>query len=56
MAKLASQNVVIQLSKAVSDDDPETLEVLNDETITSIKEIVSELIEDKSIVIEIVTE
>lgn len=55
MAKLASQNIVVQLSKAVSDDEPDSVKVLNEETVSNIKEVVSELIDDNSVVVEVYT-
>ena len=54
MAKLAYQNIVIQLTKAVSDSEDEEINVLTIETIEQLVAVVTELVGDNSIVVEVV--
>lgn len=53
MAKLATQNIVIQISKAVSESDKDEISVLDIDTIDQLLDVVSELINDDSVVVEI---
>ncbi len=54
MAKIATQNIVIQLSKAVSDSADDEINVLNVETVEQLVAVVTELVGDDSLVVEMV--
>ena len=54
MAKLATQNIVIQISKAVSDSADEEIDVLTIETIEQLIAVVTELVGDDGAVVEVV--
>ena len=53
MAKLATQRVVFQLSKAVSSDKADTLDVLTDEAVEQLQEAVVALADDEGVVVEV---
>jgi len=54
MAKLGSQNIVIQISKAVKDNDSDNLTILDEDTLMQLEAVIAELVNDKNVVIEIV--
>lgn len=54
MAKLATQNIIIQISKAVADSDDDEINVLDLETIAQLVDVVTELVGDEGAVIEVV--
>lgn len=54
MAKLATQNIVIQISKAVSDSEADEMNVLDASTVEQLIAVVSELANDDSLVVEVV--
>lgn len=56
MAKLANQNIVIQISKAVKDSDSDTISILDTDTISQLEAVVSELVNDNSVVIEVLSD
>ena len=51
MAKLATQTIVIQLSKAVSESASDEIEVLDKDTLTQIQQAVEALVDDENGVI-----
>ena len=55
MAKLATQSIVILISKAVSDDSGDTIKFLDAETIAQLKEAVEALSNDAGVVVEMAT-
>ena len=54
MAKLATQNIVIQISKAVSDSEDDEINVLAVEIVDQLLAVVTELVDDNSVVVEVV--
>lgn len=56
MAKLATQNLVISISKVVRNDDSGTLDVITPEMTDAIEAIIADLLQDQSIVVEVVSE
>lgn len=54
MAKLATQNIVIQISKAVLDSEDDEINVLAVETIEQLVAVVTELVGDDGVVVEVV--
>ena len=54
MAKIATQNIVIQLSKAVSDSSDDEINVLEVETVEQLIAVVTELVNDSGIIVEVV--
>jgi len=54
MAKLATQNIVIQISKAVSDSEDDEIDVLAVEIVDQLLAVVTELVDDNSVVVEVV--
>lgn len=56
MAKLATQTIVIRISKAVSDDDSDNIIVLDDETLDQLNEAVVALVGDNGAVVELTNE
>ena len=55
MAKLASQVIAFQLSKAVKDSADDDLSALTEEMIEQLTEILSEIVDDSSVIVELVT-
>lgn len=53
MAKLATQNIVIQLSKAVKNDADEEITVLDEEAIKQLTEAAEALAGDENVVVEV---
>ena len=53
MAKIASQHVVITLNKLVKDSDGDTVNVLSEEVIAQLEEVVAQLVNDESVVVEV---
>lgn len=53
MAKLAGQNVIIQMFKAVPSDSSDDIIILDDEDFKILKEAIVTMIDDSSIVVEI---
>jgi len=53
MAKLASQKITITLNKAVPNSADDTISILEDDVIEQLSEIIKELINDTSVVVEI---
>lgn len=53
MAKIATQNIVIQLSKAVSNSSDDEINVLNIETVEQLIAVITELVGDNSIIVEV---
>lgn len=56
MAKLANQNIVIQISKAVKDSDSDTITILDADTVSQLEAVVSELVGDDSAVVEVLSD
>lgn len=56
MAKLASQNIVIQLSKAVSNSDSDELSVLDAETVAQLEAVISELVNDSAVIVDVLSD
>lgn len=54
MAKLATQSIVIQISKAVSDSEKDEINVLDVDTVDQLLDVISELISDDSLIVEVV--
>lgn len=52
MAKLATQTVVIQISKAVDDSADDEINPLNEESIAQLKEAIVALVGDSGAVVE----
>lgn len=55
MAKIATQNIVIQLSKAVGNSHSDEIAVLDSETIAQLEAVVSELVGDDSVIVEVLS-
>jgi len=53
MAKIVTQNIVIQISKAARDSDDNEIVVLNKEDISQLREAVEALAGDQSVVVEL---
>lgn len=53
MAKLATQTIVIQVSKAVSDNDSQELVLLDNESILQLSEAVEALAGESGVVVEV---
>lgn len=56
MAKLANQNIVIQISKAVKDSDSDTIIILDADTVSQLEAVVSELVGDDSAIVEVLSD
>lgn len=56
MAKLASQNIVIQLSRAVSNGDSDRLEILDSETLAQLGAVVSQLVDDSAVIVDVLSD
>lgn len=56
MAKIANQNIVIQISKAVKDSDSDTITVLDVDTVIQLEAVIAELVGDESAVIEVMSD
>ena len=54
MAKLATQRVVFQLSKAVSNEQSDSLDILSDEALEQLLEAVSALADDNGVIVELI--
>ena len=54
MAKLATQNIIIQISKAVSDSEDDNINILAVETVDQLLAVVTELVDDDSVVVEVI--
>ncbi|KKM76113.1 hypothetical protein LCGC14_1383450 [marine sediment metagenome] len=54
MAKLATQTVVIQISKAVADSANDEINALDEEAIAQLKEAIVALVGDSGAVVEMV--
>lgn len=52
MAKLATQRIIFDLSKAVKDNDSNNINVINEESITQLIEAVVALSSDESVIVE----
>ena len=53
MAKIATQHVVISLNKLVKDSDDDSVHVLSEEVIAQLEEVVTQLVGDDSVVVEV---
>ena len=53
MAKLATQTIVIQLSKAVADSEDDAVTVIDEESVTSLREAVEALADGSGAVVEL---
>jgi S-adenosylmethionine synthetase len=56
MAKLASQNIIIQLSRAVGNSEPLELSVLTPDTIAQLEAVISELVGDPSVIVDVLSD
>lgn len=54
MAKLAIQTVIIQISKAVADNENDEINALDEEAIAQLKEAIVALVGDSGAVVEMV--
>lgn len=54
MAKLATQNIVIQISRAVPDSHDDQIAVLDQESIDQLREAVEALAGDQNVVVELI--
>lgn len=53
MAKIVSQHIVITINKLAKDDDDSDLVVIQENTIKELEEIVQQLVNDDSVIIEV---
>lgn len=53
MAKLATQRIVFQISKAVSNADHDNLGVLGDEEMAQLQEAIVALADDSGVIVEL---
>lgn len=56
MAKLASQNIVIQLSRAVSNSAPAELEILDSQTVAQLEALISQLVDDSAVIVDVLSD
>ncbi len=54
MAKIATQSIVIQISKAVSESEKDEISVLDVDTVNQLLSVVAELVNDDGLVVEII--
>lgn len=53
MAKIASQDINIKISKLVKDSDSDSVELLDKDSIESLEAVVHEILSDKSVIVEV---
>lgn len=53
MAKLATQNLVITISKVVRNDEDENLSVVTEDVAAALETVLVDLLQDSSLVVEV---
>lgn len=56
MAKIASQNIIIQISKAVSNSASSEITLLDNDIIQQLQETIEALISDNNVVVELISD